>query len=160
MRAAEGHRVVGIGGMQSPSRALTAQEWVALIRPWSQGRSFWICSAPADRSLADTLCLEFAGKAQRFDGTFDQMCDLVARAEEVLTVDSGFLHIASYFGVPVTAHFTSGRARKWAALSPNSTILRRSDLACQPCTLFGQVSPCPNHFACKDLTHAKYHRAV
>jgi len=160
MHRAETHRVVGIGGMQSPSRALTPQDWVALIRPWSRGRSFWICAAPADRWLADTLCLEFAGNAQRFDGSFYQMCDLVSRSEEVLTVDSGFLHIASYFGVPVTAHFTSGRARKWAALSPNSTIIRRSDLACQPCTVFGQVSPCQNQFACKDLTHAQDFKAV
>jgi hypothetical protein len=75
-------------------------------------------------------------------------------------VDGGFLHIASYYGVPVTGVFTSGRESKWAALAPGSRMVRRADLECQPCTWFGQVAPCVHDFACKELDFEKHVRAA
>jgi hypothetical protein len=73
-----------------------------------------------------------------------------------LTVDGGFLHIASYYGVPVTGVFTSGRESKWAALAPGSRMVRRDDLECRPCTWFGQVAACKNQYACKKLDLARH----
>jgi len=53
--------------------------------------------------------------------------------------------------VPTMAIYTSGREQKWRPLALSSASLKRSDLACQPCALFGQVPPCPNHYACKEI---------
>jgi ADP-heptose:LPS heptosyltransferase len=97
------------------------------------------------------LIERFENQAELFHGNFSQLCDRIASSEEVLTIDSGFLHIASYYGVPTTGIFTSGRERKWASLARDSSIVRRNDLACQPCTWFGQVPVCAHNFACKDL---------
>ena len=88
------------------------------------------------------------------------LCDLIRASEEVLTVDGGFLHIASYYGVPVTGLFTSGRDRKWAALSPGSRVVRRDDLPCRPCTWFGQVPHCTHNFVCKELDFAAHLRSI
>jgi ADP-heptose:LPS heptosyltransferase len=87
-----------------------------------------------------------------FERGFDDLCGLIQRAEEVLTVDGGFLHIASYYGVPVTGLFTSGRDRKWAALGQGSRTLLREGLDCRPCVWFGQAPRCEHGFACKEIS--------
>jgi hypothetical protein len=143
--------IVGLGGLQSESRAFSEDEWANFIRSWAGAASFWIASSETDRPLARRLASRFPGQAELFEGNFDALCDLIARSPEVFTVDGGFLHIASYYGVPITGIFTSGRDGKWAALAPGSRVVRRTDLACQPCTLFGQVPPCTHQFACKEL---------
>jgi ADP-heptose:LPS heptosyltransferase len=110
-----------------------------------------VASSPIDRPAARRLARRFPGQAEVFEGSFDDLCGLIERAEEVLTVDGGFLHIASYYGVPVTGLFTSGRDRKWAALGQGSRALLREGLACRPCVWFGQAPPCAHGFACKEI---------
>jgi hypothetical protein len=151
--------VVGLGGLQSESRAFSEKEWERFIRHWIGDGEFWIASSETDRPFAKRLEARFGGRASVFEGGFGAMCDLIRHSEDVLTVDGGFLHIASYYGVPVTGIFTSGRERKWAALAPGSRVIRRSDLACQPCTWFGQVPKCRNEFACKEFDFDQRFRA-
>ncbi len=148
--------VVGLSGLQSESRAFSEDAWTSFIERWSDGRTFWIASSENDRLLARRLEARFDGRAEVFEGSFSELCGLISRSEEVLTVDGGFLHIASYYGIPVTGVFTSGRERKWAALAPGSRVVRRGDLPCQPCTWFGQVPPCGNQFACKQVDFEKH----
>lgn len=152
--------IVGIGGLQSESRALSHEQWYEIIRNWSRGRDFFIASSENDVAFARELWARFGPSAKIFEGTFSSMCDYVAECEEVLTVDSGFVHIASYYGVPVTAVFTSGRDKKWGPLSAGSRIIRRTDLACQPCAWFGQVPPCPHQFRCKDVEYGRHTREL
>jgi len=147
-------RIVGLAGLQSASRTFSASQWAHFISQWAGGRPFWIASAEADRPVAREVLALFPGQAELFTGRFGELCDLIRRSREVLTVDGGFLHIASYYGVPVTGLFTSGREHKWAALSPGSRVVRRDDLPCQPCTWFGQVPHCSHNFVCKELDFA------
>jgi ADP-heptose:LPS heptosyltransferase len=156
---ATGKPIVGLGGMQTESRAFSENRWSEFIRAWAGNAEFRIAASEVDRPVARRLAARFPNQAELFEGDFDALCDLIRFSEEVLTVDSGFLHIASYYGVPVTGIFTSGREDKWAPLAPGSRILRRSDLSCQPCTWFGQVPPCPNHYACKEIDLGKDSRS-
>jgi hypothetical protein len=151
MARADERPVVGLGGLQSKSRAFSEQEWTRFIRARLGERPFWIASSAIDRQAARVLARSFPDQAEVFEGSFDDLCGLIQRSQEVITVDGGFLHIASYYGVPVTALFTSGRDRKWAGLAPGSRALFREGLACRPCTWFGQTSPCPRRFACKEV---------
>jgi hypothetical protein len=143
--------IVGLGGLQSKSRAFSEEEWTRFILARIDRGSFWIASSETDRPVARRLALRFPGRAEVFEGSFDRLCGLIQRSEEVFTVDGGFLHIASYYGVPVTGLFTSGRDRKWAALGQGSRPLFRNGLACRPCVWFGQEPPCRHRFACKEL---------
>jgi len=143
--------LVVIAGRQNRSRRLTLDAWTALVSRWRQERSFLIAAAPEDAAFADDLARRFEGLATRFTGSFDELCGQIARSEELFTMDGGAVHIASFFGVPTFALFTSGRDRKWHPLGEGSRILRRHDLACQPCTRFGQVPPCPHGYACLKL---------
>jgi ADP-heptose:LPS heptosyltransferase len=143
--------LVAIAGQQSPSRRLSLDAWTTLISRWHQKRPFLIAAAPEDADFAGQLTGRFDGLAVRFAGTFDELCGQIARSEEIFTMDGGTVHIASYFGISTLALFTSGRDRKWHPLGEGSRILRRHDLACQPCTKFGQVPPCPYRYACLKL---------
>ena len=143
--------LVLIAGRQSPSRRLSLDAWTALLTKWHDQRPFLIAAAPEDAEFAGQLACRFDGLASRFTGSFDELCGQIARSEEIFTMDGGAVHIASYFGVPTLALFTSGRDRKWHPLGEGSRVLRRHDLACQPCTKFGQVPPCPYGYACLKL---------
>jgi ADP-heptose:LPS heptosyltransferase len=143
--------LVAIAGRQSRSRRLSLDAWTALISRWHQKRFFLIAAAPEDAEFAGQLTRRFDGLASRFMGGFEELCEQMARSEEIFTMDGGAVHIASFFGVPTLALFTSGRDRKWHPLGEGSRILRRHDLACQPCTKFGQVPPCPYGYACLKL---------
>jgi len=97
------------------------------------------------------LVEKFPVQARLIRGSFEDCCSTVQQASFVLTLDSAPVHIASFYGVRTISVFTSGRERKWAPLAPESITLKRGNLPCQPCTLFGQVPPCPNSYACKDI---------
>ena len=147
----DGPPLVCIAGRQSRSRRLSLDAWTALVSRWHQQRPFLIASAPEDAGFAGELTGRFDGLATRFTGSFDELCGQIARSGEIFTMDGGAVHIASFFGVSTLALFTSGRDRKWHPLGEGSRILRRHDLACQPCTKFGQVPPCPYGYACLKL---------
>jgi heptosyltransferase-2 len=148
---ATGPPLLVLAGCQSRSRALGLERWTRLVGSWHKGRHFLIAASPADAALADQLAHCFDGTASRFVGDFPQLCQVIAQSQEILTMDGGPVHIASFFGVPTLAVFTSGRSRKWAPLAQGSRIIRRNDLPCQPCTKFGQVPPCPIQYQCLDL---------
>jgi heptosyltransferase II len=121
------------------------------VKLWTRGRPFVVVGAPQDLEFAQGLRAEFGDQASLFQGDFSRMCAMLSEAEAVFTVDGGFLHIASYYGVPATAIFTSGIDRKWAPLAELSQVVKRDDLQCQPCSRFGQVPPCPYQYTCKSL---------
>jgi ADP-heptose:LPS heptosyltransferase len=151
LRAGTEPPIVGLGGLQAPSRAFSLEQWEQFIGDWIGKGQFALACSGVDLPFGRQLIERFENQAELFHGNFSQLCDRIARSEKVLTIDSGFLHIASYYGVPTTGIFTSGRERKWASLARNSSMVRRSDLACQPCTWFGQVPACAHNYACKDL---------
>jgi heptosyltransferase-2 len=143
--------LVVVAGCQSRSRALGLERWARLVESWRGGRHILIAAAPADAEFADQLAGRFGENAARFTGNFSELCQAMARSEEILTMDGGPVHMASFLGVPTAAVFTSGRSRKWAPLAQGSRILRRHDLPCQPCTKFGQVPPCPFQYRCLEV---------
>jgi hypothetical protein len=146
-----GRPVAGIGGMQSPARAFSADQWEAFLKTWAADDRFYLAGAEPDRAFILELARRFDGQAEPFLHSFRELCHAIARSPRVFTVDSGFAHIASYYAIPSTVIFTSGRDAKWAAIAPGSVIVRRKDLSCQPCTWFGQVPECTNNYACKEV---------
>ena len=143
--------IVLVSGQQSPSRALSLERWTGLIRTWHRNRAFLVAAASEDDAFADQVVQRSDGHGTRFLGNFSELCETISRSEAYLTIDGGPVHIASYFGVPGLVVFTSGRSRKWAPLGQGSVMIHRHDLACQPCTKFGQVPPCPYQYKCLEI---------
>jgi ADP-heptose:LPS heptosyltransferase len=150
-RPSDGTLLVAISGLQSPTRTLALERWAAIARAWAAGRTVTVVAAPIDRAFADALAAKLGDGARREDYGFDALCDRIATAEGLLTMDGGPVHIASYYGTPARTIFTSGRESKWAPLAEGSEIVRTRDLWCQPCTLFGQTPPTRNALACHRL---------
>jgi ADP-heptose:LPS heptosyltransferase len=151
---ADGRHWIGIAGTGVVSRELTAEEWVGLIRaevPSLDLTNLWISCAPSDRELAETIVAGLGG-GTIYNGDFDGLCDALSRAEEIFCMDGGIVHMAAYFGVPVTALFTSGVASKWYPFSENSQIIFSAPLMCQPCALWSRVPKCTNSLKCKDFS--------
>jgi ADP-heptose:LPS heptosyltransferase len=155
-----GPPIVAIAGRQSASRRLEMETWTHLVNAWAGQRPFLVSAGPSDRGVAHDLVDAFGGQGSTLDGTFSERCEAIARAEEVFTVDGGMMHVASYYGVAVTAVFTSSRERKWAPLAVGSRLIRRFDLSCQPCARFAQVPPCPWNFTCKVLEYHEHLRSL
>lgn len=151
-RPSGGRKMVCLAGFQSESRRISVERWAGLIEQWAgSSTDLLLAHAPEDRRVADKLCELLGNRIQRFSGSFESLCDEVASAESLFTMDGGMVHIASYFGIPTTVLFTSGRDHKWAPLALESAIVRTQGLSCQPCTQFGQTPPCSNHFKCHEL---------
>ncbi len=151
MLDAGGYTLIAIAGTGQPSRNWTAREWVRIIERFASDRRIVIVSAPADEPIAIEIANSMKRDCSTMSGSWALVCDAVARADRVLTVDGGMVHVASYFGVPVDAIFTAGRHAKWAPWSAGSKVIRRTDLACQPCTLFGIAPQCGYAYECKAM---------
>lgn len=147
----EGHVLVALGGGLSPSRQLSPACWRAAINAFASHRSLLVLAGgSAERSLLETLSRDLP-QAQILAPSFDVFADSVQHAEKVLTVDSGAVHVASYFGIPTVAMFTSGQEKKWAPLGDGSIVIVNDRAPCRPCTRWGQTPPCPHRFLCKEL---------
>jgi ADP-heptose:LPS heptosyltransferase len=130
------------------SRKMPADEWTAVISKWHRDRSFLITGAKEDGEFVNGIAARFPKLATRLAGSFDEQCDQISWSEELLAMEGSAVQIASFFGVPTTAIFTSGRVLKWHPLGEGSRVLRRRDLPCQPCEKMGQLPPCGHHHAC------------
>jgi ADP-heptose:LPS heptosyltransferase len=143
--------MVLIAGLRSKSRQLSLDQWMKLIVKWHRDRPFLISGAPQDAEFVAELTSRFKGLATGFKGSFEEWCEQISRSEEIFAMDGDGVQIASFYGVPTLAIFTSSRDNKWHPLGAGSRLLRRHDLRCQPCAKFGEVPPCPNRYACLKL---------
>ena len=151
-RPSSGRSVVALGGVHAESRMLDAQTWLWWIRSVAGDQPLDLVHGPGERELGDELLRIADGQLTARTGSFGLTADVIEHAERVITIDGGLVHVASYSGVPADVLFTAGRDRKWAPLGAGSTVHHRDDLPCRPCTVWGQVPPCPIAFACrKDL---------
>lgn len=140
---------VSIAGRGVPSRELSIARFTEIIKNAANGRRIRITAQPSDTSYAEQL-ISALGDASLFKGNFKDMCDSLARADEVLTIDGGMVHVCSFFGVPTRVLFTAGVQEKWRPLAKDSEIaVVPGHLPCRPCTRFGQVPACPIDYACK-----------
>jgi heptosyltransferase-2 len=99
-----------------------------------QGRSVWVFGSDAEqetaeevRDAAGTGCVNLAGKT-----TLEQTIHLLARADCVVTNDSGLMHIAAALNRPLVAIYGSSDPAFTPPLSPRSRV-ERLGLSCSPC---------------------------
>ncbi len=83
-----------------------------------------------------------------FVGSIVEAVSVVANASVVLTMDSGFSHVAALFGVRHFALFGSTDPGVYPPPSDQSTVLYKKALPCQPCN---QHSCHLGHTACMRL---------
>ena len=99
-----------------------------------QGHRIWIFGSPADRATANTIaaaigegCVNLAGLTSLPDAI-----DLIALCEQVVTNDSGLMHVAAAVGVGVQAIYGSTSPGFTPPISSKARIASL-ELDCSPC---------------------------
>jgi len=146
-----GSMVVGLSGGEVEARQLSTTTWVSFIRSQLGQKNFTLIYGPAEEKLAKELSELFKGQCQFQTRSFAESVAVIQKAEKFYSLDGGLVHIASYYRIPSILLFTNGNYRKWSPLAEHSQILRRKDLPCQPCVIFGRTPPCPHQWECKRL---------
>lgn len=147
----DGSLIACLSGGGQPSREFHAGEWVQFMDAWAGPLPVRLTAAPSDWDKARAIVQRRAAPTSFCAAGFPEMVEDLKKARAILTVDGGMAHVASFYGIPATVLFTSGQVEKWRPLSEGSRVVAVEGLPCRPCTLFGQVPPCPHGFACKRI---------
>lgn len=139
--------VVCLGGTHARSRRLSAESWISIIERWTDGCQFELVAGPNELCLANSVVTHFGNRCEFRMRSFEATCEVISRASRILAVDGGLVHVASFYGVPVDAIFTSGQVEVWRPTGQGSRIFSNS-VACSPCTVFGRTPRCKNKFRC------------
>lgn len=153
----EDYSVLWVSGKGVTSRDFELSFFSELIKQ-KLTKKLFIIASPTDKLFAQQLVqnsLNDTSEINLFEGSFTELCKLLSRSKELITIDGGPVHIGSYFGIVTKSVFTAGVLKKWHPLTKGSIIYYVDYLSCSPCTRFGQVPPCTNNFKCKKIDFSK-----
>jgi heptosyltransferase-2 len=109
-------------------------------RKLAEGWQVWLFGSHKDEAITQEIqtlthnrCLDLGGRT-----ALGEAIDLLARADAVLTNDSGLMHVAAALGRPVIALFGSSDPHHTPPLSARAQVLSLN-LSCSPC--FRRVCP-------------------
>jgi hypothetical protein len=148
--------VLAIGGTDSESRNLDVERWLFLVKALNkENLPIYLTHSPQDWRIAEQLSR--AMTISRIANSFQESIEFIQGSAYLISVDSGMVHVASFFNVPARVLFTSANVVKWRPIASSSWVLSH-DFECQPCGKFGQVPKCLYSFRCtKNLDLAKVH---
>lgn len=117
-----------------------------------QNQTLLLFGSPAERAMIEQIVATVSGRPIIVAGTttFLQSCALIAKCQQMITNDSGLMHVTNALNVPLLAIYGPTDYRRTAPLAKTSRILRLG-LDCSPCfRLQGDaaVLKCPYQYRC------------
>jgi len=112
----------------------------------ADGIAVWVIGSAKEREIGETIRAGSGGTAVNLCGrtTLDQAVVLLARADMVVSNDSGLMHVAAALDRPMIALYGSSSPRFTPPLSGKARVVK-IDVPCSPC--FKRVCPL-GHFDC------------
>lgn len=125
-----------------PAKQWPRQHWHALTELLTAAGYDWFVIGRDEESLFQDHERDFTNKTN-----LRETCALMARAQMLVTADSGPMHLGCGVGTPVTALF-GPTAKVWGfyPAGADDTVLEL-DIDCRPCSLHGAKN-CPRGFEC------------
>jgi lipopolysaccharide heptosyltransferase II len=137
-------------GARHATKCWPEDRWIDLGRALARdGIRSVLLGGPEDAPLAHRIAAEVPGAAS-LAGALDLLASaaVLARADRLVSGDTGVMHLATAVGTPVVALFgPTVRGFGFFPYADNATILER-DLPCRPCSTHGGAA-CPlGHHDC------------
>ncbi len=160
----------GIGGpfaVLHPTRGLSAQRerwpaegFVSLARQLIARYDvpLVVSGTAADAPVAEAIAAESGAISLAGATTIGAFGALAARAEYVVAMDSGPMHVAAAVGAPTVGIFAlaSDRPDRWAPRGPRTAVVR----ATYPCPAAHRKETCPNFLCVRNLDSIAVTRAL
>lgn len=154
------------GGSSVSLRSWPILNWLILAETIYKQYGFQILltGGPEDKEEADRVVKEMQGKripAKSIAGIYPlrDMPDILARAEFLVTVNTGIMHMGAAVQVPMVALHGATSEKRWGPLSDKAVVVK-SDDSCRPCISLGFESHCEDPICMKHITVDMVMRAV
>lgn len=146
------------GGAMENQRKWPEARWVELGQ-WlykKYGVRIMLSGAPTDRADAEYIESLLRGRgvpAESIAGTYSlgEMVNVLAKAELVISVNTGIMHLAAAVCVPLIALHGATSERRWGPLSDKAVVVKSGE-ACQPCISLGFESRCKDPVCMRNIT--------